>query len=90
MGGSKGKYMVELGKTNKIFDQCLRTLQLKDKVKEAFNIQGSFQLQIYDEDFNKWADVTDVETLPPKCQLKVNIGKKRFRANGKGLSHIYY
>ena len=86
--GDEGKYMVELGKTKKIFEQCRRT-QLKDKVKEAFDIQGSFQLQSYDKDFNEWGDVTDVETLPPKCQLKVRIGKKRFCANGKGLSRIY-
>ena len=82
---NKGKYMVELGETTKMFDQCPRS-QLKDKVKEAFNLQGSFQLQVYDKDFKKWADVTDVGTLPSICNLKVKIGKKRFRANGRRLS----
>ena len=42
--------MVELGGTKKIFDQCPRS-QLTNKVKEAFNLQESFQLQVYDGDF---------------------------------------
>ena len=77
---NKGKYMVELGGTKKMFDQCPRS-KLKDKVKEAFNLQESFQLQVYDDDFKEWADVTDAETLPLKSRLKVKIGKKRFCTN---------
>ena len=80
--------MVELWGTKKIFDQCPRA-QLKDKVKEAFNLQGSFQLQVYDGDFGEWADVTDVETLPSKCKLKVKTGKKSFCGNGELISRIY-
>ena len=72
--------MVELGGTKKMFDQCPRS-QLKNKVKEAFNLQESFLLQVYDDDFKEWADVTDVETLPSKCKLNVKIGKKRCCAN---------
>ena len=81
---NKGKYIVELGETKKIFAQCPRS-QLKDKVKEAFSLRGSFQLQVYDNDFEEWADVTDVETLPSKCKLKVKIGKKRFCINRKRM-----
>ena len=76
----KGKYtyMVELGETKKVF-VCPPT-QLKDKVKEEFKIQESFQLQVHVDDFGEWADVTDFETLPSTCKVKVKTGEKIFRA----------
>ena len=70
----KGKYMVELEKMKKIF-VCQPT-QLKDYVKESFRLQKSFHLQMYDEDFGEWADVTDFGALPSRCKLKVKKGKK--------------
>ena len=71
----KGKYRVELEEATKIFDKCPPT-QLKNKVRKAFKIQTSFKLQVYDDDFKEWADVTDYKTLPPTCKLKVKTGKK--------------
>ena len=66
----KGKYLVQL---SKIFNQCPPT-ELPDKVREAFKIKESFQLQIFDKEFEEWADVTDFKTLPLKCKLKVVTG----------------
>ena len=86
-----GKFLVQVGDAKKIISDQYPFTQLKDKVKEAFNLQGSFRLQVYDDDFEEWADVTDIETLPSKCKLKVKRGKKRFRAKmvKDRLSHNY-
>ena len=65
------KFLVELGKTKKLFN-CPSSL-LMDKVRDAFKIRQSFQLQVFDKDFKQWADVTDIENLPTLSELRVQV-----------------
>ena len=51
--------------------------QLKEKVKENFNLQKLFHLQFYDDDFKEWAEI-DLENLPSNPKIKVIIGKDFF------------
>ena len=67
------KFLVEFGETKKVFI-CLPS-QLIDKVREAFKLGQPFQLQVYDEDYKVWADVTDIEKIPELPKLRVVVGK---------------
>ena len=67
------KYLIEHGIIKKVF-VCQQN-QLKDMVKKAFKIQGSFQFHVYDEDFKEWAAVTNIGHLPAISRLKVLVGK---------------
>ena len=69
------KYKVEFEKIIKRF--TCKPNELERKVKDAFKIQQSFQLQVYDDDFEEWVGVTDsdIEQLPTLSKLKVEISK---------------
>ena len=67
------KYKVDCGEINYGF--TCKPSELKRKVKEVFKIQQPFQLQIFDDGFEEWLGVADIEQIPTLSKLKVQISK---------------
>ena len=49
--------------------------QLKNEIKNQFNIDEPFHLQVVDKDLKAWTEVTQIEALPTNSFIRVSIGK---------------
>ena len=69
-----GKYLLTFEDSNKIL--CCSSSELKEKTKKLFNISQTFFFQMFDDDFQVWVDLDDLDALPLKAKLKVIVKGK--------------
>ena len=66
-----GKYLLTLEGRNKIL-YCSSS-ELNEKTKRLFNLSQPFSFQMFDDDFQVWVDLDDLDDLPLKAKLKVIV-----------------